>query len=370
MVRKLVETHFSTKNKNAFLKLRRKILSHPKAVRGIILVFIVIVVAGLGIAGMRAVSKTRVGSAVGLARDFLFPSTDRVRMSGERINILILGRGGQGHESPDLTDTVIVASISTTTNQVTLISIPRDIWIPDLKDKINSVYGYGRQKGSSVTGLILAKSTVEEIVGLQINYGVNIDFSAFEKIIDGLGGIEVEVKTGFRDSKYPLVGKENDNCGGDKTYACRYETITFGSGVQTMNGETALKFVRSRHGDNEEGNDIARERRQQLVIASIIRKVSLPETLVNLERIRNLVEIIERSVESDMTASEGVTLVRYLVNSRQNVKSYTIPEGLLYNPPDQYKYFNSLYNHAFVFVPARKDGKWDDVFQWIDSVVP
>ncbi len=360
----------SIKNKIALSKLKRKILSHVKLVRAVILIFILVISFILGMFIYRGVSKSIIGTSVGLARNFLLPSKNRILTDNGRINVLIMGKGGENHDAPDLTDTMILASISTINKKMILISIPRDVWVPDLKDKINSGYIYGKAKGDSKTGIILAKSTAEQILGTKINYGVVIDFNVFKKIIDTVGGINVDVKNGFTDRQYPIAGKEDDNCNGDKTFACRYEVVTFKEGFQVMDGETALKFVRSRHAVGSEGNDIAREARQQLVIAAIVKKALTPEIFTNLSIDKKLINIITVNIETDLKVSEEATLARYLVDARSNIKSYTIPDNLLYNPPNQYKYANSLYTHAFVFIPANKDGKWIDVQNWVTSILP
>src|SRR5260221_5810884 len=279
--------HSNTKNRLIFSKFRRKILSHVKLVRAGILLFALIIALITGIFVYKALSRSIIGTYVGLARDFALPSTTRIQTNNGRINVLILGKGGAGHDAPDLTDTMILASVSTISNKMTLISIPRDIWISTLSDKINSAYMKGREKQPDGGGLVLAKSIVEEVMGTQINYAIVIDFGGFKDVINALDGIIVDVKTGFTDTQYPIAGRENDLCEDltakiGKTYTCRYETITFNSGLQTMDGDTALKFVRSRHAAGAEGTDIARAARQQLIISSIVKKAITPQVFTNL----------------------------------------------------------------------------------------
>src|SRR5258708_5093512 len=324
-------------------KLNRQILSHVKLVRIAILSLVLILSLVIGIFTYKAVARSFIGNYVGLASDFVFPSTSRIKTNNDRVNVLIMGKGGAGHDAPDLTDTMILASVSTTTPKMTLISIPRDIWIPSLTDKINSAYMKGR--------LVLAKSVLEEVTGTQIDYAIVLDFNGFKDVIDALHGITVDVKTGFTDDQYPVVGHENDPC-----LKCRYETITFKAGLQEMDGDTALKFVRSRHATGPEGNDIAREARQKLVISSITKKIVTPQIFTNFVIDKNLLKIAQKDIETDLKPSEEATLARYLVNAKANMKSYTIPDNLLYNPPNQYKYFNNLYTHAFVFFPNNKTG--------------
>jgi LCP family protein required for cell wall assembly len=346
-------------------RLKRQVLSNVKLVRFISLSVILVIVIFCGVISYKAISKTSFGTAVTLAYDFAFPSTTNIKTNDNRINILLLGKGGTGHDAPDLTDTMILVSLSTRNSKMTLISIPRDIWDPTLRDKINSAYMKGQQKQPNGGGMILAKSTVETVIGVPVNYAMVIDFGGFKDVIDVLGGIQLDVKNGFTDPQYPIAGHEDDPC-----LKCRYETITFKSGIQTMNGETALKFVRSRHASGTEGNDIARGARQQLVIAAIIKRLLTPQVFTDLDVDKHLLKIGQGNIETDMKLSEEATLARYVVNARASFRSYSIPDNLLYNPPNEYKYFNSLYTHAFVFVPSAKDGSWNDVQKWVQSVLP
>ena len=347
-----------------------------KLLRVVILSFILILVLIVSIFTYKAIARSIIGTYIGLGRDFVLPVTSRIKTNNGRINVLVMGKGGAGHDAPDLTDTMIVASISTISNKMALISIPRDIWIPSLTDKINSAYMYGKQKQANGGGISLAKSIVEEIMGVQIDYGIVLDFNGFKDIIDALHGITIDVKTGFTDTQYPIAGREDDNCNGDKTFACRYETVTFQTGIQNMDGNTALKFVRSRHASGVEGGDIAREARQQLVISAIIKKVVIPQTLTNLTVDKNLLNIAQKNIETDLKPSEEATLARYIFNARGNLKSYNIPDNLLYNPTNQYKYFNNIFTHAFVFIPNNKQSisgnnkDWSDTQNWVQTVLP
>lgn len=360
------------KNKFAFSKIKRKILSHAKLVRYLILGLILVVILLIGVFTYKALAKSVIGKGVAVVRDFLIPSTNRILTEDGRINVLILGKAGPGRGDMDaeITDTMILASVSTVKKKITLISIPRDIWIPSLTDKINSAYYYGKQTGGVKTGMILARSAVKEVLGIQSDYTIIIDFSSFKDIIDTLGGIEVNVKNSFTDSQYPIAGKENDNCNGDTTFACRYITITFNSGVQTMNGERALEFVRSRHASGIEFGDIAREARQQLVIAGIIKKALTPQIFTNLKIDKKILDIISAKIMTDMKPGEMATLARFAIDGKTNLKSYTIPDNLLYHPLDESKYFNNYYPYAWVFIPAKSNGSWTDVNNWANSVLP
>ncbi len=342
-------------------RTKRQILRHVWITRGVILTLLlslfVLVIYGVFI----FLRGSLVGTYVGLARDFAFPSQTTLGGVGNDVNFLLMGKGGEGHDAPDLTDTMIVASVDIVNKKVSLISIPRDIWIDDMKAKINSAYFYGNKKKAG-GGLVLAKSTVEEVLGIPISYAAIVNFDVFKDVINIIGGITVEVKNSFVDKQFPIAGREADTCSGDRTYACRYETVEFKSGVQTMDGETALKFVRSRHAVGDEGTDIAREARQQLVIGAIVRKLATPSVFLSIPKIRGLIDVANKNIETDIKPQEAATLARYVFNGRKNLKSYSIPSELLFNPPLSAKYLNT-----YVFVPV--GGNWEKIHEWVKNIL-
>src|SRR3990167_1772618 len=127
-----------------------------------------------------------------------------------RVNVLLLGTGGTGHEGPDLTDTMILASLVEDAKDVILISIPRDLWAGNISAKINHAYAYGQEKDG--VGLKLSKETIESLLGLPVHYAVRVDFSGFVKAVDLVGGLDVDVESPFNDTRYPIAGKEDDLC--------------------------------------------------------------------------------------------------------------------------------------------------------------
>ena len=235
-----------------------------------------------------------------------------------RTNVLLMGIGGRGHEGPDLTDTMILASVDKNAKDVVLISIPRDLWVPNLSAKINSAYAYGQDEKNG-QGLDLAKETVSVLLGIPVHYAFRIDFNGFVRGVDLIGGLDIEVENSFVDPKYPISGREDDLCGltietqekdgvtgqvvKDATgsaiplseitdendpFTCRWEELSFTKGLKHMDGTTVLKFVRSRHGTGGEGSDFARSARQQKVILAFRQKVLSTETLTSPQKIIEL----------------------------------------------------------------------------------
>jgi len=265
------------------------------------------------------------------------------------LNFLILGIAGGNHQGKDLTDTIMFASLNPYQKQLALVSLPRDIWLEKWRAKLNSIYHY--------KGLPETKKTVEEILGQKVDYGIIIDFEVFQKIIDTLGGITVDVERSFDDYKYPIPGKENDLCNGDPLYRCRYEHLHFEAGKQFMDGQTALKFVRSRNAKGEEGTDFARAARQQKVILAIKEKILSKEFLLSPKKAIQLFKLITLNIQTDIPKEKYWQLLKVGLKIR-NIKTTTINSNYLINPPISKKYDNQ-----WVLVP--KSGNWSEIQEYI-----
>src|SRR3990167_2437636 len=171
-------------------------------------------------------------------------SLDSLKTYDDQVTILILGIPGKNYQGGTLSDSIIVVNYNLKTHKLLTISLPRDIWSDTLKDKINAAYVYGEAKQKN-GGLKLAKAEVEAVIGIPIQYSTVVDFAEFKEMIDFLGGIDVDIERSFNDKQFPIPGRENDQCGGDQEFKCRYETISFQKGITHMDGSTALKYVRS-----------------------------------------------------------------------------------------------------------------------------
>jgi len=317
-------------------------------------------------------------------------SKTNLKQSDGRTNILVLGsdKRSLGIESGrnTLTDTILVASIGKVDNDVVLISLPRDLWINNYKlengytysSKINEVYA-----NSSVEEL---KIQMENVLDIPIHYYATVTFQLFEEIIDTLEGVDINVEKSFTDYEYPVEGKEGDFCGkteeekeeitkkiiengGSYTedgktinfltaFPCRYETISFNQGVQKMDGKTALKYARSRHGNNGEGSDFARSKRQQGVIMAIKNKALSVNTLLNPIKLKEIYNQYVSNVETDIDLQDIQSFYQLSQDlSFEDIKSIVIDTGdnadeggLLYHPTD-----STLYGGAWVLVPQAGD---------------
>lgn len=296
-----------------------------------------------------------------------------------RINILILGTGGVEHEGPNLTDTIFFASINPTKNNVTLVSIPRDLWVPSLSNKINTAYAVG--------GLPLAEKTVSKILNQPIGYGARLNFNGFVQAVNLVGGVDVNIAKAFDDYEYPIEGKENDPCGHKaedlaslassssqlKEFPCRYTHIHFDKGENHLNGESALKYVRSRHALGDEGTDFARSARQEKVIKAFKDKIFSLQTVINPVRLISLYNILKNNIDTDIKKDELDDFVR-LFQSLRNTKieaaiiDYGDPDkkksGLLINPP-----ISSKYNFQWVLIPRIGEGNFQEIQGYIDCEI-
>lgn len=264
-----------------------------------------------------------------------------------QVTIALLGIAGENHDGPNLSDSITVLNYDFKENRITTIGIPRDIWSNALKDKINSAYAYGEEKQPGGGGLKLAKSEISAVSGFPIQYGIVIDFKKFEIFVDDLGGVDIDVEQSFTDEKFPLEGKENDLCNGDPEYRCRYETVSFEKGLQRMDGKTALKYVRSRHAQGDEGSDFARSKRQQNVINAVKEKFTGIVKERDLQKISKLYQKIDRLIYRDISNQDIFALVKKMYLNKQHIsqKSFALSEELFYVPA----YY--LYGGRYVLIP-------------------
>lgn len=280
-------------------------------------------------------------------------SSPNKKLRGEiddRINIVLLGIGGGKHIGPLLTDTIIFLSIQPSTNKVAMISIPRDLLvdIPGFgKAKINHAYAYVESKKPG-KGIEEVSIIIEKIFSLPVHYSLRLDFDGFIKLVDELGGVSVNVEHTLNDPTYPVPGKE------EATTSQRYEHLVIEKGIRYMNGDTALKFVRSRMSNSVEGSDFARSRRQQKVLLAIKDKILSPHTLLSFNKIKNILDVINEHTDTNLELWEILRLYDMSKNtSSSNIINVVLDDG----PTGPLK--AETIDSAFVLVPKR--GDWSDL---------
>lgn len=293
-----------------------------------------------------------------------------------------MGIGGGKHEGPNLSDTIILGSLNIKNPKITLISLPRDMWSSDIQAKINTAYAIGESKKKG-GGITLSKNIVSKITGQDVNYALVIDFSGFVKAVDLMGGLTINIDRSFDDYEYPIEGREDDPCGNKPedleklatassqldAFPCRYEHLHFDKGVTHMDGETALKFVRSRHATGVEGTDFARSKRQEKVIKAFMDKSFSLQILVNPLKVKGLYDTMNESIVTDIKQNELDDFIKLAQKfQRAKVQSVIIDDGdqkegrggLLTHPA-----ISPTYNYEWTLIPRTGNNNFSEIQEYI-----
>lgn len=258
-------------------------------------------------------------------------------------NLVLLGDGGHVRDGADLVDTIMVASIDFEGGSVSLMSFPRDYYLRyiDHKEyslrKINELYrDFKNDFDPEEEAYEVFQDVLGDLTNLEIHYFARVDFSAFVEVVDGLGGITVDVKNAISDPYYP---NETDN---------GYTLFEVEKGLQEMDGETALKFARSR----KTTSDFDRAARQQQVLMAIREKALSSEVLTSPSTIKKLYESISSNLNTNLSLREMIAMGSFAKDfDRSHMVMKVVHDnpsqdgGFLYTPERQY------YNGQFVLVP-------------------
>jgi polyisoprenyl-teichoic acid--peptidoglycan teichoic acid transferase len=228
----------------------------------------------------------------------------------ERINVLLLGTDERPDEyGPPRTDTMMLVTLDLRHKTAGMISLPRDLWVPipgyDITTKINTAYVVGERRGYPGGGPQLAKDTVSSFIGRPVEYYARVNFNGFVRVIDMIGGIDIHVASTIHDDLYP-------------TEDYGVELFHLAAGPQHLDGETALKYVRTRHGDSDYG----RANRQQQVIQAVLDKVLSADMIPTLvSKAPELTATMRDSFGTDIPLPVAISLANYIRhNSLQNVE--------------------------------------------------
>jgi len=277
--------------------------SRPKLRNQILFVFGIIVLA-VGAFYTALVVATRIDQIFfpdshlrigGLARlPLLDGGDDAFDIGGGRINILVMGidaRPGDG--GLGRSDTMFVMSIDPSTKTARGVGMPRDLYVDiptksggSFKERINTAWIYGETQGYPGGGAALAKTTVERLLDIKINYYVLIDFSGFRQVIDLLGGIDVYVPTRLEDPYYSETERLGD-----------YYPCIFDAGEHHMDGSDALCYARSRRNSS----DLDRISRQQRIMFAVIDRVAQLKLLADPSNVVNLWKRYKSAVRTDLS---------------------------------------------------------------------
>lgn len=226
--------------------------------------------------------------------DFVESDQNVVDVGADGYNVLLMGHGGDGHSGGGLKDSIILVHIEKDNHKAVLVSIPRDLWF----------------SGHKINADPSIKDAVASITGLSVPNYMTIDFNSFVSVIDSIGGLEIDIPKPYTDNFYPVRGKENELCGFspekvaelhtkhsgfnlEKQFECRYEVIHFDAGKTQIDGDTALKYVRSRHGDG----DFGRSERQFFLLKGLLTKN------LSVDTVKGLAKFVKTNINLSSIAS-------------------------------------------------------------------
>jgi polyisoprenyl-teichoic acid--peptidoglycan teichoic acid transferase len=272
------------------------------------------------------------GGAVALQED-VDPSLLRGEGDG-RVNLLLLGRGGEGHEGPDLTDTLLIASINPIQKEAALLSIPRDLYVKTSSggySKINAVFANAKysalansssadpsrvQKAENA-GFKAVEDVIAARIGIPIHYHGIIDFAGFAKAINTVGGVNVNVpETGAVYENMWIMGQNY--------------TLNVKKGPTHFNGLKALAYSRSRY--TSARGDFDRSERQRMILVALKDKVLSAGTYSNPVKINQLMSDFGKHIRTNLSLNE----VKRLYDIGSQIPSNKIASVGLADPPNNY----------------------------------
>lgn len=296
-------------------------------------------VSDIDISGLKKIEKFyKITNTVKLTEEEEVEVDDLKRKDSNKINILIAGRWWGNHEAPDLTDTIMLLSINTEKNTVSMLSIPRDLYVEygeNRKGKINRLYEDAYYATDSVVLAMEAlEEKVEEITNEKIDYFVNLDFKGFINLIDTVGWIDVEIPETLIDYRYP-DGYE------------WYTTFILRKGSWNLDGETALKYARSRHSTS----DFDRSLRQQIIIKALKDKMISLDYLISPTKISALYETFQKDIQTDIPLRKIIPLaVKVQEIQKEDIISSNINDTCFF-------WLDKCEKWGFLYYP-RKDLFW------------
>ncbi len=241
------------------------------------------------------------------ARYKIVPNSVDAGFKGDRVNILLFGVGGDDHPQHDqLADAILFVSLKPSTKQAAIVSVPRDLWVRIGSygtHRINYAHEVGNQSGYPGAGAGLLCDSVSRVLNQPVHAFIRVDFSGFEKLIDDVGGVDVYCERGFYDYLF------HDG---------------FSRGWHHLGGKRALAYTRYRYIIGPEGDNFARELRQQQVINALRDKLqrSSPQNALRFVRPAST---LSAATETNLTTSQILTLYRTFHDIKpQNVRHVSL----------------------------------------------
>jgi polyisoprenyl-teichoic acid--peptidoglycan teichoic acid transferase len=360
---------FGRKNKSALdgegrrkpaLSRKKKIL-RTLAIIFILLALIVGFLFAKGYINLRKVLQGGGGAAA------LQENVDPSKLKGEgdgRVNILLLGRGGEGHEGADLTDTIILVSVDPIAKEAALVSIPRDLYVTVSGSgsmKVNAVFATGKsaaisrytrqnsetKKQAEEAGFKMLETTLEKTLGVPIHYHAMIDFTGFEQAVNTVGGIDVNAPSAV----YEKLWIKNRNY-----------VLDVKPGWQHMDGFKALAYSRSRY--TSARGDFDRSERQRLIIVALKEKIFTLGTFGNPNKISQLIDNFGSHVQTNFSVQD----LQRLYDLSKDITGNKISSIGLADPPNNYIKTANI-GGASVVIPSAGVGNYKEIQSYLRNVL-
>lgn len=269
---------------------------------------------------------------------------DMIKDEFWNINVMIVGFGGQWQAWWYLADSIIVASFNPKLWAVTMLSVPRDLYVVNKENnnigRINALFSHTVWRKLEFNSWAKALSEkLEEIMGIKTSYYALIDFEWFKTVIDTLGGITIDVPQTIHDVTYPN-GK------------WWYMTVHFDTWVNLMDGERALQYARSRHSTS----DFSRSLRQQLIVKWVMNKL-MENGLSNVNKLNKLYEDYTNMVTTNISLKEMLGMVKY-IDRIKHIFSFW------YTNECSNVAFRFSRPACFLYTPSR------ELFWWASAILP
>lgn len=258
------------------------------------------------------------------------------------VNVLLVGHGWWDHAWWYLADSIIVASWNPNNGAVTFMSVPRDLYVKmpnwNIEWKINMTFAraYNKNKSLDEASALLSKK-LSEIVWFEIPYYAIIDFSWFENVIDTIDGVDIHVAQSIYDTEYP-----------DGSW--QYTTFYLTAGYQTLDGETALKYARSRHSTS----DFSRSARQQEIIKAIMDKMMSDNSIRSVSKVKKLYKDYTEMVHTNIELKEILWMMKYVYDIK-HFFSFGLTTECMHTS------YELTQPWCFLYVPLRENFGWSSV---------
>ena len=297
---------------------------------------------------------------------------------GEQLSMLVTGYGGGQHDGAYLTDTILELTYDPAKNAVTMVNIPRDMYVfvpyggvkVGYWGKINSAFAYVMQQQTSDglsaryrfqpgnlnsqtdAAVNLLKDIVEQITGTKVDYWATFSFDGFRKFIDAIGGVDVNVETTFDDYEYPA----ND----DPNIDASVMHIHFDAGMQHLTGEKAIEYARSRH-SLQAGSDVGRSKRQMNVIKAVKEKATKPDVML---KVFSLMDALQGNMRTSLSVDEARGLLTYFTGEGASTIANVLLVPEILNTSNFLAESNS-YSSGYILYPYAGQSNYTPIQDWL-----